>query len=86
MHNVVRDDAWLVEKANELLSKGAYSRFSLAKILHTSKPRLDKLAAEGLIKNYPKPMNHSQAAKWNRIVTGDKWGGKFKLRGSPSFG
>lgn len=80
------DDLELVAKATEVLKEGTWSRFTLARKLNTSKPRLDRLHKEHNIPNYPKPMNASQAAKWNRIVTGDKWGGKFKLRGSPNFG
>ena len=76
-------DEQLVIKANELLSKGNYTRFGLAKRLWTSKYRLDKLADAGLIPNYPKPMTPSEAATYGRKLSGDKWGKKFTLRGSP---
>lgn len=78
-------DQELYDGAVELLKSGTWSRLSLARKLHSSKPRLDRINDELKIPNYPKPMNASQAATWNRIVTKDKWGGKFKLRGSPSW-
>lgn len=80
------DDLEIVVKATELLKDGVWSRFSLARKLGMSKEKLDRINKEHNIPKYPKPMNTSQAAKHNRLVTGDKWGGKFKLRGSPNFG
>lgn len=79
-------DLEIVAKATELLKDGAWSRFSLAKKIGISKNTLDKLHKKHGIINYPKPMTASQAATWHRKVTGDVWGRKFKLRGSPNFG
>lgn len=79
----MRTDEQIAEKANELLSKGNYTRFGLAKRMGHSKETLDKIAKKGLIPNYPKPLTPSQAATYGRKIGGDAWGGKFKLRGSP---
>ena len=50
-------DEQLVIKANELLSKGNYTRFGLAKKLWTSKYRLDKLADAVKVTLGPKGRN-----------------------------
>ena len=79
------DYDYLVNKANELLLKNKYTRFGLAKRIGCSKETLDKLAKQGLIKNYPEALTPSQAATYGRKVGGDAWGRQFKLRGSPSY-
>lgn len=78
-------DEQLIAKANDLLSKGNYTRFGLSKQIGTTKERLDKLAKTGVIKNYPKPLTPSQAATYGRMLRGDRWGKKFKLKGSPRW-
>lgn len=78
-------DSDIAQKATHILSLGNYSRFSLAKRIGISKEKLDRIAQEHDIKNYPAPMSASQSATYGRSL-GDKWGGKFKLRGSPNFG
>lgn len=72
-------DEDFAKKANELLLTGKYTRFGLAKRLGIGKPRLDKIADAGLIKDYPPALTPSQAATYGRKVSGDNWGRKFRI-------
>jgi hypothetical protein len=76
-------DEYYIAKSNELLDKGNYTRIGLAKRLGIARGTLDRIASSGLIPRYPPAMTASQAATYGRKVGGDKWGKKFRLKGSP---
>jgi hypothetical protein len=61
------------------------SRTQVARHVGISPYRMNRLAKLGLVENYPPVMTRSQASTHGRNM-GNKWGDKFRLRGSPNFG
>lgn len=78
------NDQQIASKANELLESNYYTRTSLAKAIGVSRVKLERIAKEQHIPNYPRLLNQSQAAS-HGVKTGRiKWGSKFYLKGSPN--
>lgn len=78
------DDTYYINKANELLENGVYTKHSLSKALNISRHRLSKL--ENKIKNMPRTLTRSQAASLGVKTGRINWGKRFLLPGSPKGG
>lgn len=73
----------MINKANELLESGTYTRMSLARAVGVASDTLRRYSDE--IPKYPRPMSRKQSAVLGVKTGAIKWGSKFKLRGSPNF-
>lgn len=78
-------DQEIADIANKLLDEEFYTRTSLARKIGFSRMKIDRIADEGLIPKYPKPLNMSQSSKVGRASGKNTWGNYFKLKGSPNY-
>lgn len=75
------NDQYYIDLANKLLDEKFYTRKSLSVALGISRDKLERLSVN--IPKYPRKLTASQAATMSK-KTG-KWGGKFRLAGSPNY-
>lgn len=78
-------DQQIADIANKLLDEAFYTRTSLARKIGFSRMKIDRIADEGLIPNYPKPLNMSQSSKIGRASGKNTWGNYFRLKGTPNY-
>lgn len=78
-------DQDIARSVNELLDSSFHTRTSLAKKIGISRMKLDRIAKDGLIPNYPKALNMSQSSKVGRASGKNTWGNYFRLKGTPNY-